>query len=174
MKSDNSRNLVGAATELKERLSILDQTKVENFQTMKDIKWIFNPPLCPWMGGSWKSHIKSIKYSLESITNGRTIPEELLKTLLCEGESILNSQPLTSRSDDITDFEALTQNHIWLGSSQSNVEPSSYTEVNYDKNGDQCKLTLIFSGKDGYPSTYQHFHQEQSGQINSKILLQKI
>ena len=112
MKSDNSRNLVGAATELKERLSILDQTKVENFQTMKDIKWIFNPPLCPWMGGSWKSHIKSIKYSLESITNGRTIPEELLKTLLCEGESILNSQPLTSRSDDITDFEALTQNHI--------------------------------------------------------------
>ena len=110
MKSDNSTNFVGAATELKERLSILDQTKVENFLTMKGylIKWIFNPPICPWMSGSWKSLIKSIKPSLESITNGRTIPEELLTTLLCEDESILNSQPLTSRSDDITDFEALT------------------------------------------------------------------
>ena len=108
MKSDNSTNLVGAATELKERLSILDQTKVENVLTMKDIKWIFNPPICPWMGGSWKSLLKSIKPLLESITNGRTIPEELLLTLLCEDESILNSQPLTSRSDDIIDFEAHT------------------------------------------------------------------
>ena len=87
------------------------------------------------MGSSWESLIKSIKHSLESITNGKTITEELLTTLLCEVESILNSQPLTSLSDDITDFEALTPNHILLGSSQPNVEPSNYenVEVNYRK-----------------------------------------
>ena len=38
MKSDNGTNFVRAATERKERLSILDQTKVENFLTMKDIE----------------------------------------------------------------------------------------------------------------------------------------
>ena len=80
MKSDNGTNFVGAATELKERLSILDQTKAETFLAMKDIDWRFNPPLCPWMGGSWKSLIKSIKHSHESITNGKTITEELLTT----------------------------------------------------------------------------------------------
>ena len=64
MKSHNGTNFVGAATELKERLSILDQMKVENFLTVKDIEWGFNLPLCPWMGGSWESLIKSIKRSL--------------------------------------------------------------------------------------------------------------
>ena len=64
MKSHNGTNFVAAATELKERLSILDQIKVENFLTVKDIEWRFNLPLCPWMGGSWESLIKSIKRSL--------------------------------------------------------------------------------------------------------------
>ena len=87
------------------------------------------------MGGSSESLIKSIKRSLESITNGRTITEELLTTLLCEAESILNSRPLSSISDDITDFKRLTPNHILLVSSKPNVEPSNYenVEVNYRK-----------------------------------------
>ena len=135
MKSDNGTNFVGVVMKIKERLSILDQAKVENFLTMKDIEWRFNLDLCPWMGGSWASLIKSIKHSLESITNGKTINEELLTTFLCEVESILNSRPLTSISDDIIDFATLTPNHILLGSSQPNVEPSNYenVEVNYRK-----------------------------------------
>ena len=104
---------------LKKGLSILDQTKLQIFLTVKDIKWRFNPSLSPWMGGSWESLIKSVKRSLESITNGRTITEELLTTLLCEIESILNSQPLTSISDGITDFEALTKPYIaWFVTTQ--------------------------------------------------------
>ena len=58
MKSDSGTNFVGAATEIKERLSILDQTKVESFLTVKDIEWRFNTPLCPWMGGYCESLIK--------------------------------------------------------------------------------------------------------------------
>ena len=87
------------------------------------------------MGGSRESLIKSIKRSLESITNRRTITEELLTTLLCEVQSILSSRPLTSVSDDITDFKALIPNHILFGSSQPNVEPSNFenVEVNYRK-----------------------------------------
>ena len=104
---------------LKKGLSILDQTKLQIFLTVKDIKWRFNPSLCPWMSGSWESLIKSVKRSLESITNGRTITEELLTTLLYEVESILNSQPLTSISDGITDFEALTKPYIaWFVTTQ--------------------------------------------------------
>ena len=50
MKSDNGTNFVRAATELKERLSILDQTEVETFLTMEDIEWRFNPPSLPMDG----------------------------------------------------------------------------------------------------------------------------
>ena len=78
------------------------------------------PSLCSWMGGSWKSLIKSIKHSLESITNGKIITGELLTTL-------------TSKSEDITDFEALTPNHILFGSSQPNVKSSNYKNHNYHK-----------------------------------------
>ena len=46
--------------------------------------------------------------SFESTANRRTIIEELLTTLLCVVESIVSRQPLTSISDNITDFEALT------------------------------------------------------------------
>ena len=82
MKSGNGKNFVGAATELKERFSILDQTKVENFLTMKDIEWRFNPPLCPWMGGSWKTLIKSIKHSLESIKNRENHHRRVIKSFV--------------------------------------------------------------------------------------------
>ena len=40
---------------------------------------------------------------------------------------------LTSKSEDISDFEALTPNHILLGSSKPNVEPSNYENGNYHK-----------------------------------------
>ena len=43
MKSDNSTNFVVAVTELKERLSVLDQRRVQNIVTEKDIEWRFNP-----------------------------------------------------------------------------------------------------------------------------------
>ena len=73
--------------------------------------------------------------SFESITNGRTIIKELLRTLLCVVESIVSTPPLTSISDNITDFEALTSNHTLSGSSQPNVKSSNLenVEVNYHK-----------------------------------------
>ena len=55
--------------------------------------------------------------------------------MLYQVKSILNSRPLTSISDNITDFEALTPNHILLGSSQPKVESSNYenVEMNFRK-----------------------------------------
>ena len=101
---------------------------------MKNIEWRFYPS--PWMGSSYESLIKLIKRLLESVTTGRTIAEELLITLLREVQSILNSRSLTYINDYTTDFEALTPDHILLGSSQAKVEPSNHenVEVNYCKN----------------------------------------
>ena len=97
-----------------------------------------------------KSLITLIIRSLESITNERTITKELLTTLLCEVENILNSRPSTSISDWIIDVEALTPSHILLGSSQPNIKPSNYenVEVNYRKKWriEQVYTNLLWKG----------------------------
>ena len=97
-----------------------------------------------------KSLIILIIRSLESITNERTITKELLTTLLCEVDSILNSRPSTSISDGIIDVEALTPSHILLGSSQPNIKPSNYenVEVNYRKKWriEQVYTNLLWKG----------------------------
>lgn len=43
-----------------------------------------------------------------------SLTEENLATLFCEVEAIMNSRPLTPVSDDPTDLEALTPNHLLL------------------------------------------------------------
>ena len=85
MRSDNGTNFVGANNELNHCIKQLDQIKLQKFSSHQNLEWIFNSPASPWMGGVWES-------------------------VLCEVESVLNGRPLTSISDDISDFEPLTPN----------------------------------------------------------------
>lgn len=40
--------------------------------------------------------------------------EEVLHTVLCEAEAIINGRPITKASPDLHDLEALTPNHLLL------------------------------------------------------------
>ena len=51
MYSDNGSNFRGATNELKEFINNLDQAAITNFATGLHIKWTFNPPKAPHMGG---------------------------------------------------------------------------------------------------------------------------
>ena len=97
----------------------------------KNIIWKFNPPLSPWMGGSWESLIKSMKRALRAISTGRIFTEETLRTYLCEVESILNKRPLTPIRDNIHVFEAMTPNHLLIG--YQNDENSFANPTHYIK-----------------------------------------
>ena len=59
------------------------------------------------------------KFSIQTIQYQQTLDDEGLVTLMCEVESIINSQPLTKVSDDPEDVEALTPNHLLLRSGSS-------------------------------------------------------
>lgn len=133
IRSDNGSNFVGACTELKNAFRNLDNIKIAEQLNIHNIEWKFNPPISPWMGGSWESLIKSIKTALKTITTDRVFTEEVLSTFLCEVESIINSRPLTSVSDDINDFNVLTPNHFVIGSENPNLPPDHFTddEINY-------------------------------------------
>ena len=128
MRSDNGTNFVGANNELNLCIKQLDQIRLHKFSNHKNIEWIFNPPTSPWMGGVWESLVKSVKTGLKAIVKDRIFTDESLETFLCEVESVLNGRPLTAISDDISDFEPLTPNHLLIGEVSPNQSPGNFRE----------------------------------------------
>ena len=64
MQSDNETNFIGAVKEINDVIKNLKHDKITTYLNKHQIKWQFNPPLSPWMGGCWESLIKTIKRCL--------------------------------------------------------------------------------------------------------------
>jgi hypothetical protein len=111
MCSDNGTNFVGAEREL---FHAINQDQVKEQMLQKNIDWIFNPPAASHMGGIWERLIRTVRKVLTSLLRefGNRLDDESFRTLLCEVESIVNSQPLTFVSSDPTDLDPLTPSHL--------------------------------------------------------------
>ena len=101
IRSDDGTNFLSVSKELKQAIKNIDQSTVNKHLAAKTKKWKFNTAVSPWMGGIWKSLVKSAKCSLKVIIRDKLFTEECLSTLLCEVESVLNQRPLTPISDDV-------------------------------------------------------------------------
>ena len=67
------------------------------------------------MGGIWEQQIQSARVILSSLlkTNGGTLTDESLQTLLVQVEAIVNSCPLTRETiNDITSLIPLSPTHF--------------------------------------------------------------
>ena len=84
--------------------SKIDFDKVSKTLTNHNINWKFITPLSPRMGGAWESIVKLTKEALRIATNDRPMYEDSLLIFITETESVLNSRPLTSVTDDPNDF----------------------------------------------------------------------
>lgn len=82
-----------------------------------NIRWKFNTPAAPHMGGAWERLVRSVKTALYNICPHMNFTDETLQGALAEVEFIINSRLLTFVSLESCDDEALTQNHLLLGSS---------------------------------------------------------
>ncbi|XP_073835854.1 uncharacterized protein [Musca autumnalis] len=94
------------AFDLKDTASMLDH-----------IKWKFNPLAAPHMGGAWERLVRSVKKTVYSICPNANFYDETLRNAFAEAEFIINSRPLTFLCLESCDDEALTPNHMLLGSS---------------------------------------------------------
>lgn len=122
--SDNGTNFHGADKELRQALE-----SMEAYCAPAGIEWKFNPPASPHMGGSWERLIQSVKQVLTQIMPQRNPSDELLRAMLLEAESVINSRPLTFVPLEAHEDEALTPNHFLLGSSSGQKPPGEFSNT---------------------------------------------
>ncbi|XP_055542952.1 uncharacterized protein LOC129728533 [Wyeomyia smithii] len=121
--SDNGTNFQGAERLLRKQLTNIQNELAETF-TNSHTKWVFIPPAAPHMGGAWERMVRSIKSAMQiAYNNNQKLDDEGLQTMVIEAEGIVNSRPLTYLPLDSEEGEALTPNHILLGSSNGVRQP---------------------------------------------------
>ena len=91
--SDNETNIVGGNTELKELINNLEKDKIKMSTANKGIKWHFNAPLGPHLGGAFETMIKAAKRAVSNILGNADITDEELHTTFTGAESLLNARP---------------------------------------------------------------------------------
>ena len=126
--SDNGSNFVGAQSELCKALKAMDKAKVVAYAVRNEIEWHFNPPGASHMGGVWERIIRTIRRVLSSLLINVKLSDEVLNTLLCEVENIVNCRPVTKLSNDACDDLALTPNHLLLLRGGSPPPPGVFYE----------------------------------------------
>ncbi|XP_036347222.1 uncharacterized protein LOC118756574, partial [Rhagoletis pomonella] len=91
--SDNGTNFRATEKAVREELMKIDFDKL----TIKydRIKWRFNPPGAPHMGGAWERLVRTTKTILKGICPMYSFNDESLRSALMEAEYIINSRPLT-------------------------------------------------------------------------------
>ncbi|XP_075163040.1 uncharacterized protein LOC142235664 [Haematobia irritans] len=118
--SDNGRNFVGAAKELRrdfmKTISQLKDDAIAKYGYQK-LEWHFIPAASPHMGGLWEAGIKSCKTHLKKMSGQIRHTFEEFATILASIESCMNSRPLAALSDSDNDITALTPGHFLIGSS---------------------------------------------------------
>ncbi|XP_070135330.1 uncharacterized protein [Drosophila bipectinata] len=112
--SDNGTNFRATEKAVREELKKIEYDKI----TIKfdGIKWQFNPPGAPHMGGAWERLVRTTKGVLKNICTSYSFNDEGLRNALMEAQFIINSRPLTFVSFDSEDDAALTPNQLRLGS----------------------------------------------------------
>ncbi|XP_053968959.1 uncharacterized protein LOC128870369 [Anastrepha ludens] len=113
--SDNGSNFKASEKIISESLKNIDLNGIAS--SFDRVKWRFNPPSAPHMGGAWERLVRSVKTVLYETLPSTSFSDESLRSALNEVEFILNARPLTSVSLENGDDEALTPNHLLIGSS---------------------------------------------------------
>ena len=125
MLSDNGTNFVGVEKEIRELISELDHDQLQRMTSSHGVTWHWNPPQGPHFGGVFESMIKSAKRAIYAVLKDADINDEELETTFIGVESLMDSRPLTTVSDDPNDEPVLTPNHFLIDQMGGDFVPES-------------------------------------------------
>ena len=101
LRCDRGTNFVGGKRALQEALDEMDSGQIRRELLKQNCDWVtmeFNFPSASHMGGVWERMIRCARTVLDGLlreSSDARLDDELLHTLLCEVEAIVNSRPLT-------------------------------------------------------------------------------
>ena len=124
--SDLGTNFVGANNELSSSVKQLEKSRIYDFCVKQNVQWVFNPPCAPHMAGVVERMVQTVKRVFNAMLQNARLTDEILRTLMCEAESLINSRPITKVSSDSTDLSALTPNHLLLLRSTASPLPGEF------------------------------------------------
>ena len=103
IKSDRGTNFTAAESELSKSMQKFD------------IDWQFLPAGASHMNGVVERQIRTIRKVFTGLlTEEQRLTDDILATLFCEVEGIVNSRPLTKVSDDPSDDAAMTPSDLFI------------------------------------------------------------
>lgn len=125
MLSDNGTSFIFGDREIRELVAQIDKDKIQRSSANKGVDWPWNPQAEPHFGGVFESIIKAAKRAISAILKDTDVTDEELQTCFIGVESLLNSRPLTTVSDDPNDEPVLTPNHFLIGQMDGDIAPDS-------------------------------------------------
>lgn len=102
-RSDRGTNFVGATSELPIDAHFVEDEHVVQFLERFRVKWKFNPPHSPHMGGAWERLIGVAKRILNAMllkNRLKDLTHDVLVTLMSEVCAIINNRPLVNVTSD--------------------------------------------------------------------------
>ncbi|XP_065094221.1 uncharacterized protein LOC135714779 [Ochlerotatus camptorhynchus] len=128
--SDNGRNFIGAANELRKMIQSKEHHRaIADECASHGIRWRFNPPKASHFGGLWEAAFQSAQKHFVRVLGTSTLAHDDMETLLSQIECCLNSRPIIPLSDDPTDYDVLTPGHFLIGSALKSVPDVDVSEI---------------------------------------------
>ncbi|XP_053381691.1 uncharacterized protein LOC123540987 [Mercenaria mercenaria] len=134
LRSDRGTSFIGAARELREAVSEMDDDRVSQYLLESNCDYVVfktNVPSASHMGGVWERQIRSVRNVLSSLMyqNGSQLDDEGLRTFMCEAAAVVNSRPLTVENlNDPLSLDPLTPNHLLTMKSSVVLSPPGQFE----------------------------------------------
>ena len=170
--SDNGTNLVGVHNELSRSLRQLNRSQVVCSTRRRGVEWVFNPPSASHQGGIWERMIRTVRRVLCALLDHSTrLTDDVLVTVMCDAENLVNSRPITKCSDDPDDDEPITPNHLLL--LHNNASSSWGTFFSSDIYRKRWRYTLSIStlsfGRGGSESIFPNYRGAPNGYRRPRI-----
>lgn len=130
--SDNGTNFQGAKNEMPRLLEQAMCKETESIiKTLANdhIQWKFIPPAAPHFGGIWEAGVKSVKTHLKKTLGDSNLTFEEMYTTLTQIEACLNSRPISTLKDDISDLNYLTPGHFLIGRAPLTLPEPSLLDI---------------------------------------------